>query len=88
VGDRDDLLDRRDRAERVRGPRKRNDARPLVRQRAQVVEVETPLVVEVAEVDGDALVVGELEPRRDVRVVVELRRDDLVARPPLARDRT
>ena len=49
VGDRGDLVDRRHRADGVRGPRERDDARALGEQRAQVVEVEPALGVEVAE---------------------------------------
>ena len=43
--------------------------------------------MDVGEADGQVAVVGELEPGRDVRVVVELRDDDLVAGPALAAGR-
>ena len=48
---------------------------------------EPALVVDLGEPHDQALVVRELEPRRDVAVVVELRADHLVARDPLARRR-
>ena len=57
---------------------------PLGEQRAQVVEVEAALVVDLAETDRQTLVVRELEPRRDVAVMVELGADDLVAVAPVA----
>ena len=43
-----------------------------------MVEVEAALVVDLAEANDEVLVVRELEPRRDVAVVVELRDEDLV----------
>ena len=52
-----------------------------------MVEVEAALVVDAREVHHEAAVVRELEPRRDVAVVVELRADDLVAFAPVARRR-
>ena len=83
----DDPPDVRQRADRVRRDRERDDARALVQQPLQVVEVERRVVVDVDEVDGQTLVVRELEPRRHVRVVVELRDDDLVALAPGAAGR-
>ena len=80
-----DLGDGRHRADRVRRPRERDDPRALVQQRASCAEVEPALVVDIGEAHGQVAVVRELEPRRDVAVVVEPRADDLVARLPLAR---
>ena len=54
---------------------------------AEVVQVERRVLVDVDEADGQVEVVGELEPGRDVGVVVELRAEDLVAGPEIARDR-
>ena len=45
----------------------------------EVVEVEPRVVVDLDEADAKVEVVGELEPRRDVAVVVETRDEDLVA---------
>ena len=64
----------------VRGRRERDDARPVGELALQVVVVERELVGDVDEADDDADVVLELEPRRDVRVVVEPRDEHLVAR--------
>ena len=47
----------------------------------EVGEVERRVVVQVDEADRQVEVVRELEPRRDVAVVVEPRDEDLVARP-------
>ena len=90
VGDPADVGERPD---RVRGDRERDDARPVGELRGEVVEVERRVFVDVDEADGQVEVVGELEPGRDVRVVVELRAEDLVAGPeararPCARART
>ena len=81
----DDSRDVRGRADRVRRDRERDDPRPVGELRLEVLEVEREVVVHAGEADDDAEVVRELEPGRDVRVVVELRADDLVAglqRPP------
>ena len=78
-----DLGHRRDRAHSIRGPRECDDARSLREQRPELVEVEHALGVDVAEPDGQIPVVRELEPGRDVRVVIEPRADDLVARVPV-----
>jgi hypothetical protein len=45
----------------------------------QVVEVERAVLVDVDEADGEAEIVSDREPRRDVRVVVEPGYEDLVA---------
>ncbi len=84
VRERCDLGHRRDGADRVRGPGERDHPRALGQQRREVVDVEPALVVDVGEPDREAAVACELEPRRDVAVVVEPRADDLVAFPPLA----
>ena len=55
--------------------------------RLEIVEVERRVVAELDELHGEIEVVRELEPRRDVPVVVELRREDLVAGAELAADR-
>ena len=69
-----------ERADRVRRERERDDARPLRELRLQVVEVERRVVAQVGEPDDQLEVVRELQPGRDVRVVVEPRDEDLVAR--------
>ena len=51
----------------------------------EVGEVDAALVVDVGEAHDDPKVVLQLEPRRDVRVVVEPRDDDLVAGPQSSR---
>ena len=43
-----------------------DDTRPLGEQRAQVVEVEPALLVDLAEANGEVAVVGELEPRGEM----------------------
>ena len=82
VRERCDLGHRRHGADRVRRPGERDHARAVVQQRAELVEIEPALVVDVREPHGQALVVRELEPRSDVAVVVEPRADDLVAGDP------
>ena len=68
------------RADRVRGDREGDDARPLRELRLEVVEVEREVVVHAREADDDAAVLREREPRGDVRVVVEPGAEDLVSR--------
>ena len=80
-----DHRDGRHRSDTVGGPRKGDDARPVGEQGTQMAEVEAALVVHLAEAHDQVPVVRELEPRRDVAVMVEPRADDLVACPPLAR---
>ena len=63
---------------------KGDDARALRELAFEVVEVERRVVVDVDEAHLEALVVRELEPGRDVRVVVEPGDDDLVSFAPLA----
>ena len=67
-------------AHRVGRDRERHDPRPLGELPLEVRVVEREIVVDLDEADDDAEVVGELEPGRDVRVVVELRHEHLVAR--------
>ena len=69
-------------ADGVGGDGEGDDARPLGEEPFDVVVVDLELVGEPGDADDDAEVVGELEPGRDVRVVVERSDDDLVA--PLA----
>ena len=81
----DDPRDVGRRPDRVRGDREGDDLRALGELCLQVVEVEREILVHAGEADDDAEIVGELQPRRDVRVVVEPRADDLVPaleRPP------
>ena len=85
VGELDDAAHVRRRADRVRGDRERDDARPLGELGLEVGVVDLELAREAGHADDDPEVVGQLEPRRDVPVVVERRDDDLVAlaqRPP------
>ena len=72
--------DVRRRSDRVRGDGERDDARALGEQAREVVVVELELVGESGDPDDDAEVVRELEPGRDVGVVVERGDDDLVSR--------
>ena len=58
------------RADSVRGDREGDHLRALGELRLQVVQVEREVLVHAGEADDDAEILGELEPRRDVRVVV------------------
>ena len=80
VGELDDACHVGRRPDRVRGDRERDHLRALGELRLEVVQVERQVVVHAGEADDDAEVLRELEPRRDVRVVVEPGADDLVAR--------
>ena len=67
------------------GEREGDDPGALGQLSLEVVEVERRVLVDLDEVDPEIEVVRELEPRRDVPVVVEARDEDLVAgreRPP------
>ena len=75
----DDATHVRHRADGVGRDGEGHDASSIGEQPLEVVEVERRVVMDVDESHGQILVVGELEPRRYVRVVVELRDDDLVA---------
>ena len=67
------------RADRVRRDREGDDARAGGELPLEVGEVDVAVVRDVGEAHDEAEVVGQLEPRRDVAVVVEARDDDLVA---------
>ena len=79
MGELDDALRVRRRAERVRGEREGDDAGAVRQLPLEVVEVERRVLVDLDEADAEVEVVRELEPRRDVAVVVETRDEDLVA---------
>jgi hypothetical protein len=79
VGQVDDAAHIRCGADRVGGDREGDDAGPLRELPREVVVIESELVRHLDEADGDAEVVLQLEPRRHVRVVVELRHEHLVA---------
>ena len=85
VCDRGDLGDGCDRAHGVRGPWIGDDARALVHRARALVELEAAVVVHARKLHHEAAIVRELEPGRDVAVVVELGADDLVAFAPVAR---
>jgi hypothetical protein len=67
------------RPEGVRGEREGDDASSLGQLSLEVVEVEGRVRVDLDVADLNAEVVGELQPRGDVAVVVEARDEDLVA---------
>ena len=71
----------------VRGHGERDDARALGQERREVVVVELELVGHARDADDDPEVVRELEPGRDVGVVVERGDDDLVALAQRPRER-
>jgi hypothetical protein len=76
-----------DRPDRVRGQREGDDTRPVGEQRRQRVDVERRVgVVDRRALDDEAVILGDAQPRRDVRVVVEVGDDDLVAGLRRARD--
>ena len=79
VGELDDAADVRGRADRVGGERERDDPRAIRELALEVVVVDLEIVGESRDADGDVQVVRDLEPGRDVGVVVEGRVDDLVA---------
>ena len=68
-----------ERAGCIRREREGDDARAVAELSLEVVEVQRRVVVHLDELHGEPEVVCELEPRRHVRVVVELRAQDLVA---------
>ena len=80
----DDAPNVGERADCVGCDGERDDARAVGELPLEVVEIERRVVVDVDEADREVLVVGELEPRRHVRVVVELGDEDLVALAPVA----
>ena len=67
------------RAHGVRGERKCDHPRAFGQLPGEVVEVEGRVLVDLDEADSEVEVLGELEPGRDVPVVVEARDEDLVA---------
>ena len=67
------------RPEGVRGEREGDDAGSIRQLALEVVEVEGRVRVDFDKADAEVEVVAELEPRRDVAVVVEARDEDLVA---------
>jgi hypothetical protein len=71
----------------VRRPRESDHPRPIRQPAAEIVQVQRRVVPDVGELHAETQVVGEVEPRRDVRVVVELRHDDLVPGPQLPAER-
>ena len=82
----DDAADVRRGADRVRGRGEGDDARLLGQLPFEIVVVEREVVRHVDEADDDPEIALELEPRGDVRVVVEPRHEHLVAGRELARE--
>ncbi len=82
VGEVGDPADIGERSEGVRRNGKRYDARPIRQLALEVAVVERRVVVDIDEADLQLLVVRELEPRRDIRVVVELRHENLISLVP------
>src|SRR5436853_6306879 len=80
VRERDDSRRVGHRAERVRGERKGDDAGARGQLPLEVGEVEARVFVVFDEADANIEVVGELQPRGDVPVMVETGYEDLVAR--------
>ena len=71
----------RDRAQRVRRERERDHARAPCDQCLHGIDAERAVArIQARRADGQAAVAGDEQPGRDVRVVVELGDDDLVAR--------
>ena len=84
----DDLGHRRHRADGVRGRRARHELGPRRDRVGERVEVERHVVLaDVGPPHGRAGVARREDPRPDVRVVVEPRHHDLVARPERAAER-
>ena len=76
-----ELADRVDRPDRVRGPAERDELRPAVEDRVERLEVERDVVApDPDRPDREPAVRGDAQPRPDVRLVVEPRDDELVAR--------
>ena len=79
VGQRADPSDVVDRSNGVRRPGKRDHTRAPAELALQVGQVERAVLrIEVDEPDPDVAIDGELEPGRDVGVVVHPRDDDFV----------
>ena len=89
VGGLDGAADVGDRAEGVRREPDRHDLRSIAEHRVERIEVERrPVIGELDPADDEAAVLGQGQPWRDVRVVVEPRHHDLVAGRQVATDRT
>jgi hypothetical protein len=91
VGERRHLLDGRHGSEHVRGMAEGDELRPRAEQVLERRHVDPAALVERDDFEIRPLVVGEQLPGHDVRVVLERRQDDLVARadvrpPPALRD--
>ena len=71
---------------RVRGEREGDDPGPVGELPLEVVHVEPAVLVDVDEADDEIAVVRQLEPGRDVAVVVEPRDEDLVTGAEFASD--
>ncbi len=70
----------RDRAERVRGERDRDHPRARADERGEVLHVERAVAwQESGLAHHEPVILRDAQPGGDVRVVIELRRDDLVA---------
>ena len=76
----DDLVHRHDGAERVRNLRDRDQLGAVVEQLSVFIQQDLAAVVHRDHAELRALLGGELLPRHDVGVVLEVREDDLVAR--------
>ncbi len=80
VGSLDDLGDRVDRAQGVRGVAERDQSRPIPEGGLERVEVQGPVLrVDVDRPHHESAVRGDRPPGRDVRLVVERGDHDLVA---------
>ncbi len=89
VGELGDPAHVRDRADRIRGPGECDDFRPFRDLRLEVRVVERAvLFAQVGEAHDEVEIAGELEPGRDVGVVVEPGDDDLVAGGEVPADRS
>ena len=77
----DDPAHVRRRTDRVCGDREADDARASGELRLEVLVVDLEVVGEGSHEDDDPEIVRQLEPGRDVSVVVERGDDDLVALP-------
>ena len=79
VRDVDEPLDRRDGPEGVRHVRERRELRALGEELLVVVDEQFAAIVDGHDLQLRALLLAEHLPRHDVRVVLEVRDDDLVA---------
>ncbi len=88
MGQLDDPTDRIDRPDRVGGIAERDQPGPCRQRGGQVVEIERAVgVMDVDGPDDQVPILGDRPPGRDVRLVVEGRDHDLVARREVGRDR-